>query len=197
LGLLRFLSDTQGVDFGPYLKDVVKAVRENWYRLIPEEARPPVSKKGNLAIEFAIIRDGNIANVKLVSSSGYASLDRAAWAGITASNPLPRLPLEFKGDSLALRFHFYYNPDPADLAGADPAPNVPVVVHAVAGTTPEKSSDATVSSDAALPTLCFPPPKTQTRVEAEAVGDQNGVDFSPYLEASVLPILRANWYRLP
>jgi hypothetical protein len=29
------------------------------------------------------------------------------------------------------------------------------------------------------------------------VGDQNGVDFSPYLEASVLPILRANWYRLP
>ena len=40
LGNLEVLSDTQGVDFGPYLSRVLDAVRRNWYNLIPEEARP-------------------------------------------------------------------------------------------------------------------------------------------------------------
>ena len=29
-----------GVDFDPYLKRVVDSIRQNWYTLIPEEARP-------------------------------------------------------------------------------------------------------------------------------------------------------------
>ncbi len=33
------LSDTRGVDFGPYLARVVFAVRRNWYSVIPESAR--------------------------------------------------------------------------------------------------------------------------------------------------------------
>jgi hypothetical protein len=38
--------------------------------------------------------------MKLVASAGDASLDRAAWGGVTASNPFPALPAEFKGDHL-------------------------------------------------------------------------------------------------
>ena len=111
-GALDILSDTQGVDFGPYLQRILQDVRQNWYLLIPESAQ---MKKGKLAIEFAITKDGQVAGMKLVASSGDATLDRPAWGSITHSNPFPPLPTEFGGQYLALRFRFYYNPDKADL----------------------------------------------------------------------------------
>jgi len=116
-GALDVLSDTMGVDFGPYLARVLHDVKVNWYELIPESARPPIMKKGKVAIEFAIQKDGSIAGMRLEQggSSGDNALDRAAWGGITASNPFPPLPQEFGGQYLALRFHFFYNPDKADL----------------------------------------------------------------------------------
>jgi TonB family protein len=111
-GALDILSDTQGVDFGPYLQRILQDVRENWYHLIPESAE---MKKGKLAIEFAITKDGKVADMRLVASSGDVALDRPAWGSITASNPFPPLPSDFTGPYLALRFRFYYNPDKADL----------------------------------------------------------------------------------
>jgi TonB family protein len=111
-GALEILSDTQGVDFGPYLQRILQDVRENWYHLIPESAE---MKKGKLAIEFAITPDGKVADMRLVASSGDVALDRPAWGSITASNPFPPLPHEFTGPYLALRFRFYYNPDKSDL----------------------------------------------------------------------------------
>ncbi len=112
LGAYDILSDTQGVDFGPYLERLLHDVRENWYHLIPESAE---MKKGKLAIEFAITKDGQVADMRLVASSGDTALDRPAWGAITGSNPFPPLPREFTGPYLALRFRFYYNPDKADL----------------------------------------------------------------------------------
>jgi len=110
-GGLEVLSDTQGVNFEPYLERVVFIVKRNWYNVIPEAAMPPILKKGKVSIEFAIQKDGKIAGMRLVGQSGDISLDRAAWSGITASNPFPPLPTEFHGQYLALRFHFLYNPD--------------------------------------------------------------------------------------
>src|SRR5579863_50148 len=112
LGALDILSDTQGVDFGPYLQRILQDVRENWYHLIPESAE---MKKGKLAIEFAITKDGQVAGMRLVAGSGDSALDRAAWGGITASNPFPPLPSDFNGPYLALRFRFYYNPEKGEL----------------------------------------------------------------------------------
>ena len=109
------LSDTQGVDFGPYLSRVLQSVRVNWYNLIPEVARPPIMKKGKVSIEFVILKDGKVAGMRVVGPSGDVALDRAAWGGITGSNPFSPLPGEFRGPYLALRFHFFYNPDKADL----------------------------------------------------------------------------------
>ena len=111
-GSLDILSDTKGVDFGPYLKSILKKVRENWYRFIPESA---AMKKGKVAIEFAIKPDGSIAGMRLVATSGDAALDRAAWVGISASSPFPALPSEFTGPHLALRFRFYYNPEKGEV----------------------------------------------------------------------------------
>ncbi len=114
-GNLEVLSDTQGVDFGPYLSRVLQAVRMNWYAIIPESARPPLLKRGKVSIQFVILPNGKVAGLQYTGSSGDISLDRAAWGGITASDPFAPLPKEFHGPYLALRFHFYYNPQKGDM----------------------------------------------------------------------------------
>jgi TonB family protein len=115
MGPMDILSDTMGVDFGPYLQRVLHDVRINWYNLIPESAKAPIMKKGKVSIEFAIMKDGRVQGMRLIGSSGDVALDRGAWGGITASDPFPPLPSEYGGQYLALRFHFFYNPDKSDL----------------------------------------------------------------------------------
>ncbi len=116
MGPLDVLSDTMGVDFGPYLQRVLHDVKSNWYTLIPESARAPLMKKGKVSIIFSILKDGRVAGMHYVDpTSGDVALDRAAYGGITASNPFPPLPTEFSGQYLELRFTFFYNPDKNDM----------------------------------------------------------------------------------
>lgn len=112
VGPYEITSDTMGVDFGPYMQRVLHDVKQNWYSIIPESAMPPLLKKGKVTIEFAILKNGQIAGLRYVSGSGDVALDRAAYGGITASTPFPPLPTEFGGQYLGLRFTFLYNPDP-------------------------------------------------------------------------------------
>lgn len=111
MGPMEIMTDTQGVDFGPYLQRVLHDVKQNWYDLIPESAMAPLLKKGKVSIEFAITKNGQVAGIRYVNGSGDVALDRAAYGGITASNPFPPLPGEFSGQYLGLRFTFFYNPD--------------------------------------------------------------------------------------
>jgi TonB family protein len=114
-GGLEILSDTMGVDFGPYMKRLRYTVQTHWDPLIPESAMPPVMKKGVVIIEFAITKEGKVMGMKLVGSSGDVALDRAAWGAITDAIPLPNLPTQFSGEYLLIRARFYYNPDKNDL----------------------------------------------------------------------------------
>ena len=111
----EILTDTMGVDFGPYLTRVVQVVKANWYNLMPPSVYPPILKQGKLSIEFVIQKDGQVSGMTLHTSSGDVPLDRAAWASITASNPFPPLPKEFPGQVLGLRFFYFYNLQPDDL----------------------------------------------------------------------------------
>lgn len=112
---MEILSDTLGVDFGPYMKRLHYTVQNHWDPLIPESALPPVMKKGVVVIQFSIGKDGKVFGMKLISSSGDVALDRAAWGAITDAIPLPNLPTQFAGEYLELRARFYYNPDKADM----------------------------------------------------------------------------------
>jgi len=123
MGDLEILSDTRGVDFSTYLQGVTHNVRQNWYKAIPESAQ---HKHGNVMIEFAVMKDGKVGGMKLVTSSGDVLLDRAAWAGITSSDPLPPLPSDFGGQYLALRYSFYYNSTKDELP-ANSTASAPVV----------------------------------------------------------------------
>src|SRR3989441_6396521 len=111
-GLVDVLSDTMGVDFGPYLSRVLREVRKNWYLFVPPDVE---NKKGKLAIQFDILKNGRVTGMQVTDPSGDKALDRAAWGGITASDPFQPLPNEFPGQYLSLRFRFYYNPDESDL----------------------------------------------------------------------------------
>jgi hypothetical protein len=86
-GNLEVLSDTKGVDFGPYLSKFLQQIRKNWYNYIPEEARPPQLVSGKTSIEFAILPGGQIAGMKIVHPSGNVRLDRAAWGASQRAVP--------------------------------------------------------------------------------------------------------------
>jgi TonB family protein len=104
------LSDTRGVDFGPYLARIIFIVRRNWLSVIPESAR--LGEKGRVGVVFEILKDGSVPQLRLVASSGSDPLDRAAVNGIHASIPFPPLPQEFTGEHLVLQFIFLYNLTP-------------------------------------------------------------------------------------
>jgi TonB family protein len=101
------LSDTRGVDFGPYLARLIYVVRRNWYSVIPESAR--LGQKGRVSLVFEILKDGSVPQLRLVASSGSNALDQAAIASIRASNPFPPLPAQFTGQHLVLQFNYLYN----------------------------------------------------------------------------------------
>ena len=101
MGPMEILTDTMGVDFGPYLNRVLHDVRESWYQLIPESAS---FKKGWVTIDFYILKDGSVQGLKIVEPSGDVTLDRPAYGSIKGSDPFQPLPREFPGPYLGLRF---------------------------------------------------------------------------------------------
>lgn len=100
-------TDTMGVDFRPYLVTVLASVRRNWLAILPESAR--MGRRGRVQVQFAISRDGSVPKLVISSGSGAEALDRAAVAGISASNPFPPLPSEFQGPQIRLQLTFAYN----------------------------------------------------------------------------------------
>jgi TonB family protein len=112
-GGIEILSDTQGVDFGPYVKSMLKLVKENWLHAVPQSAQGPRKKQGEVCIEFAVLGGGKTKFIKLVQSTGDIPMDRAAWAGIQDSRFSP-LPAEYSGKTLILSFRFSYNAKSTD-----------------------------------------------------------------------------------
>ena len=104
---LELLSDPMGVDFRPYLLQILATVRRNWFAVMPESAK--LGRRARVAIQFAIAKDGNVTKVVFGTQSGADALDRAAVASISMSNPFPPLPTEFRGNVVRLQFTFMYN----------------------------------------------------------------------------------------
>jgi TonB family protein len=103
------LSDVGNWDPSEYMRKLHNDIQRNWDPLIPEEVQPPLLKKGVVGIRFIILRDGQIGDIKLETTSGDVALDHAAWNAITFENQFPPLPKEFHGQQLELRVGFFYN----------------------------------------------------------------------------------------
>jgi TonB family protein len=104
---LELQSDPMGVDFKPYLIRVLSSVKRNWLAVVPESAR--LGRRGKVVVQFAISKDGSVPKLVIAMPSGAEALDRAAVAGISASNPFPPLPAEFRGSVIRLQLNFMYN----------------------------------------------------------------------------------------
>jgi len=105
------LSDTQGVNFQPYLQRIIRLIYQQWIPLLPEESRPPLNKRGTTQIRFTINADGTVAAMHLDGSTHDTALDRAAWGSITGVGQFPPLPKQFRGPNLELRIHYLVNVD--------------------------------------------------------------------------------------
>lgn len=112
----QILSDTRGVDFGPYLIRLLTDVRRNWYAVIPTSVR--WGEQGRVVIVFTILEEGDVPRDQptVVASSGRSHLDRPALAAIRGAQPFPPLPEEFTGDHIVMQFTFLYNL-PVDYTG--------------------------------------------------------------------------------
>ena len=96
-----------GVDFKPYLIRVLSSVKRNWLAVVPESAR--LGRRGKVVIQFAISKEGTVPKLVIAVPSGAEALDRAAVAGISASNPFPPLARRVPGSVIRLQLNFLYN----------------------------------------------------------------------------------------
>ncbi len=105
---VQILTDTEGVDFNPYIRRLLEALKRNWLYVMPESAR---WDKGVVFTTFEINRDGSVPppDPILERTSGKQPLDNAAMSAIHASNPFEPLPSAFHGPSIRLRIAFIYN----------------------------------------------------------------------------------------
>jgi TonB family protein len=104
---LELKSDPMGIDFRPYLTQILATIRRNWFAVMPESVK--LGRRGKVGLLFSISRTGGVTKVTWAFQSGSDPLDRAAVAAISASNPFPPLPAEYKGDRVVLQLNFAYN----------------------------------------------------------------------------------------
>ena len=114
---VQVLSDTQGVNFDPYIQRLLATLKRNWYAIMPTSAL--MGDRGIVSTTFQINPDGSVPppDPELERTSGKQPLDNAAMGAIHASNPFEPLPSQFHGPNLKLRIIFIYNipPDQVNL----------------------------------------------------------------------------------
>ncbi len=82
-----------------YVQRMLTLIGEHWFR--------PNSGDLIAQVFFKINRDGNIAEVKIVKSSGNELFDRAALRSIAETSRLPALPPPFNGQYLGVTLTFH------------------------------------------------------------------------------------------
>lgn len=104
---LQLKSDPMGVDFKPYMIQVLAAIRRNWFAVYPEAAKTGL--RGQVVLQFRIDTRGSVVKVVFNGQSPAKPLNEAAVAAISASLPMPPFPAAFKGDHVDLQMTFLYN----------------------------------------------------------------------------------------
>ncbi|HEV2499168.1 MAG TPA: TonB family protein [Terriglobia bacterium] len=96
-------SDNFGNLFGWYVEALKDRVSSNWLLSIID---PRVMSAPRVYVEFDVLRNGNVENVKVTQSSGNPEVDRSAQRAVLASNPLPALPSAYKKDHVHVILYF-------------------------------------------------------------------------------------------
>jgi protein TonB len=99
--------DPQGADFTSWINQFKNEVYRNW--IVPQAAL--LGFRGHVDLEFSVERDGTLANLRMLKSSGTPALDRAAANALLGSRLLP-LPRDFGPPRVTMQVTFFYNQGP-------------------------------------------------------------------------------------
>jgi TonB family protein len=84
---------------------VKRRVQQNWLQnTIDPNVR--AARMARTTMEFTILRDGTIKDIKLVQTSGNLSMDNSGMRALLASSPLPTLPPDYSGSYVRVTFDF-------------------------------------------------------------------------------------------
>jgi TonB family protein len=96
-----------GGDFAGRFPSYVDAVRNrissNW---LQSTVDPTVRWAPRASFSFQVMRDGTVANVQMLQSSGNRSIDNSALRAILSSSPMSALPSSYPGSSVTVEFWF-------------------------------------------------------------------------------------------
>lgn len=106
---IEMRTETEGVDFNEYLRDVYLSVKKRWSEKMPGSVTK--GQQGINTVEFHISQNGSVPkdSIKLVSSSEKADFDAASLRAVQEAIPFRDLPDKFSKPFVVLRFTFYYN----------------------------------------------------------------------------------------
>lgn len=94
-----------GSQFGTYVSAMKQKIANNWFQSMVNASVPSGSR---VTLTFDILRNGNIADVRVVEPSGNPTLDESAERAISRSSPLGTLPARFSGSRISVRFWFEF-----------------------------------------------------------------------------------------
>lgn len=89
-------------DFGPYMRELQRAIKRRW-------TPPKGDKSKRVVLLFKVSGDGRLLSIKINTSSGNPSSDRAAINAVKSAAPFRPLPPEYKGSDIDIQFTFDYN----------------------------------------------------------------------------------------
>jgi TonB family protein len=96
--------DVGDFEFTYYLILVRNRVVTNW---TPPSGLTSASTP-QATVYFRIARNGVLSDIRLEKPSGLEFYDRSTMRAVTISDPLPPLPLGYRGGSLGVHFEFEY-----------------------------------------------------------------------------------------
>ena len=89
-----------------YLQIISDRVSSSWFTSLVD---PGVSGTFFTTVYFKILRNGQVADLRVRESSGIQSLDMSAQRAIQISAPFPPLPSDYDGDYLAINLIFEHS----------------------------------------------------------------------------------------
>ncbi|HEX9880496.1 MAG TPA: TonB family protein [Candidatus Binatia bacterium] len=98
-------ADPRQSEYTFYLETVKANIVRAWK--YPQEASKE-REEGKVDVEFTILKNGALQDVRILRSSGFSSLDREALRAVGAASPFAPIPAKLSLDQLSIRFTFNY-----------------------------------------------------------------------------------------
>ena len=97
--------DSKGTEIGPWVRQFVVQVRQNW-------TIPPDEGSGHVVLTFYVTKDGNLEELTITEAASVEAFNDSALAAFSASNTTAAIPSEYPDDRLFITATLYFNEVP-------------------------------------------------------------------------------------